>query len=52
MPKNLCKWPKVDHKSALGGKRIQCLKIEPDAPNTSKDEPYWIKNGEMVANFA
>ena len=25
---------------------------EPDAPNISKDEPYWMKTGEMVANSA
>ena len=25
---------------------------QPDAPNISKDEPYWMKNGEIVANSA
>ena len=25
---------------------------EPIPPDISKDEPYWMKNGEIVANFA
>ena len=25
---------------------------EPDAPNISKDEPYWMKDGEIMANSA
>ena len=40
------------HKSALDRKLIQYLIIEPDAPNISKDEPGWMKDGEMVTNSA
>ena len=50
--KNQWKFPKIVHITALGEKLIQCLIIEPDAPNISKAEPDWMKNGEMVADSA
>ena len=52
MPKNQQKLRKIVHKSALGENLIQCLIFEPDAPNISKAEPEWMKNGEIVADSA
>ena len=52
IPKNQQKLPKIDHISALGEKLLQCHIIEPDAPNISKADPGWMKNGEMVADSA
>ena len=52
IPKNKWKLPKIAGISAIGEKLIQCLIIEPDAPNISKAEPDWMKNGEMVADSA
>ena len=52
MALNAQKLMKMVHQNALDRKLIQYLIIEPDAPNISKDEPDWMKNGGMVANSA